>query len=191
MLHRNIEIDTAMISYHLLLAHDAADLTAHLLRLAPQERATRFFTAVNDHFIETHVAGIDWRNTVVIAAFKGGHIVGAAELFATDYGAELAVTVDHDIQREGIGTELVRRALLAARNRGISHVHVEYLSHNLAIRHVAAKFAPALHFTRGGAVADIPVAAPDPVSLAREVAAEASGWFWDFTDRWQPYAPPR
>lgn len=172
-----------MISYHKLLPHEAADLKAHLCRLDPEERGLRFFTSVNDGFIGRHVDGIDWSKAVVVGAFRGGHLVGAAELLRTPQGAELAVSVDHDIQHEGVGTELVSRALLAARNRGIRHVTVEYLSRNNPIRRIAARFKPRLHAGGGGTVADISVPLRDQASLLREVAGEAWGWFWDFADR--------
>ena len=177
-----------MISYHMLLPQDASDLTAHLCRLDPQERSLRFFAAVNDVSIARHVSGINWSKAVVVGAFQGGHLVGAGELFRTADGAELAVTVDHDIQGLGVGTELVRKALLVARNRGIRHVKVEYLARNNPIRHVAGKFKPHLEMVNGGTVADITVASANQASLLREIVGEALGWFWDITDRLRPYA---
>ena len=172
-----------MISYHRLLPHEAADLKTHLIRLDPQERALRFFASVNDGFIERHVDGIDWAHAIVVGAFRGGHLVGVAELLQTPEGAELAVSVNRDIQHEGVGTELVGRALLAARNRGIRHVTVEYLSRNNPIRRIAAKFKPQLHAGGGGIVANITVPLRDQASLLRETADEAWGWFWDLADR--------
>ena len=180
-----------MISYHKLLPHEAAELKAHLCRLDPQERGLRFFASVNDGFINRHVDGIDWDHATVVGAFRAGHLVGAAELLATAEGAELAVSVDHDIQHEGVGTELVGRALLAARNRGIRHVTVEYLSRNNPIRRIAARFKPQLHAGGGGIVADITVPTPNNASLLREIAGEAWGWFWDFADRLTFHLPAK
>ena len=112
MLHRNMPTHCNLISYHMLLPHD---LTAHLCRLDPQERSLLFFAAVNDVYIAKQVRGNNWCKAVVVGAFQGGHLVGAAELFGTANGAELAVTVDHRIQGSGVGTELVRKALLVAK----------------------------------------------------------------------------
>jgi GNAT superfamily N-acetyltransferase len=83
---------------------------------------------------------------VYVAAFDGARLVGFVNL-ATDGGGHaflLDTTVHRGHQRRGIGAELVRRAILAAAERGVEWVHVDFEPHlegfyrRAGFRHTAA-----------------------------------------------------
>jgi GNAT superfamily N-acetyltransferase len=68
-----------------------------------------------------------------IGAYDAGRLVGFINL-AWDGGIHaflLDTTVHLDAQRQGIGSELVRRAVDVARERGIEWLHVDFEPHLL------------------------------------------------------------
>lgn len=66
-----------------------------------------------------------------VCAYDGDRLVGFVYV-AWDAGIHaflLEPTVHPDMRRRGLGTELVRRAAAAARERGCQWLHVDYESH--------------------------------------------------------------
>lgn len=71
------------------------------------------------------------RSLVYICAYDGERLVGFVNV-ATDgdvHAFLLDTTVHPDVQRRGLGRELVRRATAAARERGCVWLHVDYEAH--------------------------------------------------------------
>ena len=71
------------------------------------------------------------RSLVYLAAYDGQRLIGFVNV-AWDGGMHaflLDTTVLPDLRRSGIGTELVRRAVAAARERGIVWLHVDFEPH--------------------------------------------------------------
>ena len=71
------------------------------------------------------------RSLAYVCAFESTRMVGFVNL-AWDGGIHaflLDTTVHPDFQRRGIGEQLVRAAIEAARERGIEWVHVDYEPH--------------------------------------------------------------
>ena len=69
------------------------------------------------------------RGLVHVSAYAGEQLVGFANV-ATDGGAHaflLDPTVHPSVQRSGIGTALVRRAVVEAKARGATWLHVDFL----------------------------------------------------------------
>ena len=95
----------------------------HLLRLDRESRNRRFSGAVSDDFIARHAASANEFGTVVHGFFVDGTLRGAAELrslgsvFARE--GEAAFSIEQPWQSHGVGTVLLERTLLSARNRGI------------------------------------------------------------------------
>src|SRR5262245_19960806 len=95
----------------------------HLLRLDEASRRNRFGDAVSDEFLLKYVdltSGID---TMTHGFFVNGAMRGAAELRAIGlpiaHEAEAAFSIEAPWQSHGVGSALLARTLLAARNRGI------------------------------------------------------------------------
>ena len=120
------------------------DYRAHLLRLDRLDRGARFHGAISDHGIDRHVETLSWPRTRVIGVFIDGELRAAAELqmlFAHWAGteAELALSCERDFQGQGLGTGLVRRAMLIARNRGVRRLRLLYQATNHRMRCIALK----------------------------------------------------
>jgi ribosomal protein S18 acetylase RimI-like enzyme len=76
-------------------------------------------------------AGVLARSMAWIGAFAGGELIGYVNV-AWDGGAHaflLDPTVHPDHRQRGIGTEMVRRAVEAAREGGAEWLHVDYEAH--------------------------------------------------------------
>ncbi len=155
----------------------------HLLRLDRESRNTRFSGAVSDEFIARHAATAGELGVVVHGFFVDGTLRGAAELrrngppagalLSSD--AEAAFSIEREWQSHGIGTMLLERTLLSARNRGIKHLRMDCLAHNRRMQQLARKFEADLSFDFGSVVGDVAAPHSTPLSLMREAMADAHG----------------
>ncbi len=179
-----------MVSYRSLLPMETERIAAHLARLPPDDRRRRFFGQLSGEAAALHARQIDWRHTVAIGAFEHGVLRGVAELSCLDRSCELAVSVEPHLQRHGVGTELVDRALLAARNHRMGRISVEWLHGNAGMSAITAKLAARRHIAGDEESAEIEIAAPSHASVLREWTGEAWGWLSDLTDRMAGFGLP-
>jgi GNAT superfamily N-acetyltransferase len=87
-----------------------------------------FFSRAWDDHVPREFAPILARSLGVVAAFESDRLIGFVNL-ATDGGAHaflLDPTVDVEHRRRGVGTQLVRRAIALATDRGCKWLHVDY-----------------------------------------------------------------
>jgi len=152
----------------------------HLLRLDAASRHSRFAGAVSDEFVQGYAElsfGID---AVIHGFFVDGALRGAGELrslgsaFAAE--AEAAFSIEKEWQSHGVGTALLERTLLAARNRGIRHLHMACLAENRRMQQLAQKFDAELTFDFGSVVGEVEAPQPTPLSLMREIVADGHGF---------------
>jgi GNAT superfamily N-acetyltransferase len=152
----------------------------HLLRLDADSRQNRFGGGVSDDFIRTYVHTTFGLSAAVHGFFADGVLRGAAELrplgpaFASE--AEAALSIEAPWQSHGIGSALLDRTLLAARNRGIKTLHMACLANNRRMQELARKFAAELTFDFGGVVGEVAAARPTPLSVLRELVADNHGF---------------
>ena len=174
-----------MISYRRVLPAEASVIAGHLKRLPSEGRQTRFFHFVSDDAIDDYVGKIRWRGAVMVGAFVGGAMRGVAEVIGDLSGAEFAVTVEPAWQHQGIGSELAKRALVAARNESISDVQIRYLRSNKPIGRIARRFGQTFHVGDDAdeLVSDVHLDAPTPHSLWSEAIDEALGRTNEMIDR--------
>src|SRR5262249_16481753 len=120
---------------------EATKYRDHLLRLDPESRRNRFGGAVSDQFIEDFVKLSLGLDAVLLGFFGDGVLRGAAELRTLGpplaHEAEAAFSIEKPWQSHGVGSELLERTLLAARNRGIKLVHMTCLAHNQRMQQLA------------------------------------------------------
>ena len=151
----------------------------HLLRLDQDSRQRRFSGAVSDDVIARHAATAQGVGVVVHGFFVDGTLRGAAELrhFDALFGreAEAAFSVEHPWQSQGVGSVLLERTLLTARNRGIKSLQMHCLADNRRMQQLARKFEADLHFDFGSVVGEVDAPRSTPLSLMREVMADAHG----------------
>jgi len=152
----------------------------HLLRLDPESRHNRFGGGVSDEFIANYVRLTLSLDAVVHGFFVDGQLRGAAELRtlgdSPDDGAEAAIAIEKRWQSHGVGSALLERTILAARNRGIKHLHMSCLAHNRRMQQLARKFEADLTFDFGSVVGEVEAPFPTPMSLWREAVADTHGF---------------
>jgi GNAT superfamily N-acetyltransferase len=152
----------------------------HLLRLDRDSRHSRFGGAVSDEFIREYVGSTYQLKVVMHGFFVDGTLRGAAELrplgpaFARE--AEAAFSIETAWQSHGVGSALLDRTLLAARNRGIRILHMACLANNRRMQELARKFAAELSFDFGSVVGEVAAPRPTPLSVLREMVADGHGF---------------
>lgn len=99
---------------------------------------------MSDAYIRNFVDTTMWLDPIVHGFFVDGQMHGAAELrpiggrFSKQ--AEAAFSVENEWQSHGVGSALLERTILTARNRGIAHLHMACLADNRRMQQLARKF---------------------------------------------------
>ena len=158
---------------------ETAKYREHVLRLDPESRHNRFDGGVSVDFIRIYVeltAGLD---TVVHGFFVDGAIRGATELRPLGaqfpHEAEAAISVEKAWQSHGVGSALLGRTLLTARNRGYRLLHMACLANNHRMQQLARKFDAELTFDFSGVVGEVESPRPTPLSMMREMMSDSHG----------------
>jgi GNAT superfamily N-acetyltransferase len=159
---------------------EAEDYRDHLLRLDAESRRNRFAGTVSDDFVRDYADlsfGID---AIIHGFFVDGTLRGAAELrpigTPITREAEAAFSIEKPWQSHGVGSVLLERTLLAARNRGLKFLHMACLADNKRMQQLARKFDAELSFDFSSVVGEVATARPTPVSLMREILADGHGF---------------
>ena len=159
---------------------EAARYRNHLLRLDAESRHRRFGGGVSDAYIRNYVTSSMWLDAVVHGFFVDGTLRGAAELRPIggrmSKQAEAAFSVEKDWQSHGVGSALLERTLLTARNRGVAHLHMACLSDNRRMQQLARKFDAELSFDFGSVVGEVESPHPTPLSMVREWVSDGHGF---------------
>jgi GNAT superfamily N-acetyltransferase len=148
----------------------------HLLRLDRDSRYRRFSGMVSDEFIARHAATANESGVVVHGFFVNGVLRGAAELRRTGtHEAEAAFSIEQPWQSHGVGTELLERTLLSARNRGITALQMLCLTNNQRMQQLARKFEADLKFDFGSVIGEVDPPHSTMLSMMREAMADNYG----------------
>lgn len=149
----------------------------HLLRLDAESRRSRFGGAIADEMIRTYAATAHGPDVIVHGFFVDGVLRGAADLriIGPFYGreAEAAFSIEKAWQSHGVGSALLERSLLAARNRGIKLLHVCCLAENQRMQQLARKFEAELTFDFGTVIGKMENPHPTPLSVMRELVVDS------------------
>ena len=149
----------------------------HLLRLDHESRHRRFSGAVADEVIARHAATANGLGVVVYGFFVDGVMRGAAELRQNgslfSHDAEAAFSIEKPWQSHGVGTELLERTLLSARNRGIKSLRMDCLAENRRMQQLARKFDAEFSFDFGSVVGEVDPPRSTALSLLREAMADS------------------
>lgn len=152
----------------------------HLLRLDADSRRNRFGGALADELILAYAETAMQIGTVMHGFLVDGILRGVAELkpLGTAFPgvAEVAFSIEKPWQSHGVGSALLERTLLAARNRGIKLVHMSCLAGNARMQQLARKFEAELSFDFGGVVGEVEAPHATPLSLFREFVADGHGF---------------
>ncbi|MCU9847619.1 GNAT family N-acetyltransferase [Defluviimonas sp. WL0024] len=129
-----------------LTAHPPGDpswrerLAVHLLRLDQESRLQRFLTWSSDAAVARYAATTG--PTVVVDAARGHQLCGIAEVHIRAGHrpvAEIALSVEEENRRAGIGAALFDKALRESRLRGVWEIWIIYLKTNEAIRRISER----------------------------------------------------
>jgi RimJ/RimL family protein N-acetyltransferase len=113
-------------------------IATHLLKLDAEDRRLRFGCAIADAAIEHYVGSIDFERDALFGVYGADlALVGACHVAQADDLAEFGVSVSPDHRRRGIGSALVARAALHARNAGIDTLYMHCLSENSGMKRIA------------------------------------------------------
>lgn len=165
-------------AFRVLWSLDRPLYAAHLRRLSPEDRHARFHHAVSDGWIDDHAAkALDGRGKV-LGWFFDDTLRAAAEAALTRDGAaaEAAFDVEDDWRGWGVGSQLVARVLLWARNRSARRLFIQTTRGNVAMlraaTHNGARFEFDLSEAEGVIEADGPTLRShmEEARLAREGA---------------------
>jgi GNAT superfamily N-acetyltransferase len=152
----------------------------HLLRLDAASRHNRFGGGVSDYFVSGYVDLSISLEAVVHGFFVNGVMRGAAELRQLGVRfprqAEAAISVEKPWQSHGVGSGLLRRTLLAARNRGFRLLHMACLAENRRMQQLARKFDAELSFDFGSVVGEVASSRANPLSVMQEIMADQHGF---------------
>jgi GNAT superfamily N-acetyltransferase len=163
-----------------LWLNEATRYRDHLLRLDRDSRHSRFGGGVSDTFIRNYVATSFPLCAAMHGYFADGVLRGAAELRrlgpANAREAEAAFSIEAPWQSHGVGSTLLARTLLAARNRGIKNLHMACLANNRRMQELARKFDAELTFDFGSVVGEVTAAGPTPLSMLRELVVDGHGF---------------
>jgi len=134
---------------------------------------------VSDEFIARHAASASGLSVIVHGFFVDGTLRGAAELRSPRLllarEGEAAFSIEQSWQSHGVGTILLERTLLSARNRGIKTLQMHCLVDNQRMQQLARKFEADLRFDFGTVIGEVDPPRYTPLSLMREAAADAQG----------------
>ncbi len=152
----------------------------HLLRLDAESRRNRFAGTVADEFVRDYADLAFGLDAVIHGFLIDGTLRGAAELRpigrASAHEAEAAFSIERPWQSHGVGSVLLERTLLAARNRGIRFLHMACLADNRRMQQLARKFEADLSFDFGSVVGEVAAPRATPLSVLREVLADSHGF---------------
>ncbi len=118
---------------------------AHLLALDPHDRYLRFGYSANDEQIGRYVDGLKFERDELFGIFNRKlELIAMAHLaFSVDPQchscAEFGVSVSRQARGRGYGSRLFERAVMHARNEGVSQLFIHALSENTAMLRIARK----------------------------------------------------
>jgi ribosomal protein S18 acetylase RimI-like enzyme len=144
-----------------------------------EDRQLRFGGQASASQIAAYCEGLDWSRGLLLGYVVAGQVRGLGELKLIDNGparaAELAASVERPFQNRGIGTALLRRLVIAARNRLIAQIRMVCLIDNGKVVRMARRLDGALVFDGGEAEARIEPPWPTPWTWLEEVLLEFGG----------------
>jgi GNAT superfamily N-acetyltransferase len=152
----------------------------HLLRLDRNSRRLRFGSVVNDEFIRGYTERTSRLQSVIYGFFVDGQMRAAAELRMIGENwhgeAEAAFSVEAEYQNSGVGTDLLGRIILSARNRGVEKLYMNCLAENQKMQRIARKYEADLYFDHGDVIGRLKPSLPTPLSLWSEVMDNSNGF---------------
>lgn len=152
----------------------------HLLRLDPESRRNRFSGSVADEAIRSFAATARGPDVIVHGFFVDGVLRGAADLHIVrplDLRlAEAAFSIERPWQSRRVGSALLERTLLSARNRSVKQVQVSCLPQNKRMQRLARKFEATFTVDSDAIIGTMENPNPTPLSVMQEMLADGNSF---------------
>ena len=149
----------------------------HLLLLNEEDRRLRFGTQTPDEVIHRYVENLDFNKDAIFGSFDAQlNLIGMAHLAylpktkGQPLAAEFGVSVLPNGRGQGIGTTLLARAAVHARNTSIETLFVHCLANNKTMMHLAQRAGMHVQHTYGDADACLKLQPANSGSIAEEAA---------------------
>lgn len=172
---------TITVVYRKLAPEDGESLRRHYYRHHFDDLRLRFCGVLSERALAEYCERFDWKHKIVIGAEHAGVLRGVAELALPRKDgaqtAELALSVERQFQNRGIGTELLRRGLLVARNRLVPAVSMTMLAENGRMHALATRHFADITSGQGETEALLWQAWPDSLSVIEELAWDGRSLF--------------
>jgi len=138
---------------------DRGALREHYERLGPESIHLRFNASLSGEALMRQAERSLAFGNLVHGYFEDGVLRAVAELSRSgglgDRHGEAAFSVEPGWRNRGIATELFRRTLRSARNRGLKTLEISCLAWNRPMRNLASKFHAELHLEEGSIIGTI------------------------------------
>ena len=149
------------------------ELRAHFLALGREDRRLRFGIITHDAMIERYADSLDFsRDAVFGVQGDGRRLDGITHLALEKNHAEIGVSVRHTARGRGIGTALVSRAALHARNLNINVLFMQCLSENRAMMRIAASLGMRIVTDAGQSEGSLSLPSANARSMLREMVED-------------------
>lgn len=153
------------------------ELETHFLALGPEARVRRFWGVASEAHVRRYCESLRTAPCLVVVWRVDGVVRGSGELiarsgFATGH-VEIALSVQEPWQRRGVGTALLKRLLLLARNRGVRQARLYAQRDNRRIRALATRHGARFSGSDGGTLAVFDLPPADPASVLEEATFDA------------------
>ena len=145
-----------------------AQLSALLCGLDKSARINRFGHPASDARVRGHAKDAAAGAAYMAGALDAGRLIGVVEVFAAGDGvAEVAIAIDADWRRRGLGSALLEAATRLAEQAGVATLRMFISRNNRPMRELAHKAGARLDFDLDKIVADIAV----PTAASLDIAA--------------------
>lgn len=175
------------------------EILDHLLRLPLNDRYLRFCNTLSDEGIKKYVDRIDLRSTTGEACFAVFDdrkcIIGlchVAPYAEGDSSAEMALSVDEDHRKNGIGDILFYRGILHCESLGIKRIYMNCLASNTPIQKLARRHGMKVTTDYGESIAALDIKDVNAVAAFLESVQNDTMGVYDLilrheTTRWNDY----
>ena len=160
------------------------EILQHLLSLNDEDRHLRFGTQTPGQVIHQYVEGLNFDKDTIFGCFDAqlkligmAHLAYLPKAAAQPQAAEFGVSVLPSGRAQGIGTALLARAAVHARNTHIETLFVHCLANNKAMMHLAKKAGMLVEYAYGDADAYLKLPPANHGTYAQEAANEQWGGF--------------
>ena len=192
----SVLVQTPQRHFRRLWWYERGLFARHLLRLTRDDRYLRFGGHMSDSALAAYAQGSDWPRHVLLGAFVDGELRGVGECRFLERAwpaeAELAFSVEAPWQGQGLGTELFRRLLTFARNRGVQRVYVTTLRENAPMRRIARRFGMVMARAEDELEGRLELLWPTGLSVAEEAVDQGQAlWSAGFAQTSSLHASPR